>query len=67
MTAEQQKEFVDQHFLFRGKDKMQAASGYHQHWPQGRGIFISEDKKFLVWINEGDHIRIISMEQGDSV
>lgn len=46
---------------------MQAASGYHLHWPIGRGIFVSNDKKFLMWINEGDHLRIISMEQGGSI
>ena len=46
---------------------MQAASGYHEHWPQGRGVFLSADKKFVMWINEGDHIRIISMEQGGDV
>eukprot|EP00494_Astrolonche_serrata_P021250 UN21487 len=41
------------------KDKMQASSGYHEHWPKGRGIFVRDDKKFLNWLNEGDHIRII--------
>ena len=53
-------------FISRGKDRMQAASGYHEHWPQGRGIFVNDDKtkKFLLWINEGDHLRIISMQPG---
>ena len=46
---------------------MQASSGYHQDWPHGRGIFVSKDKKFLMWVNEGDHIRVISMEQGGDV
>lgn len=46
---------------------MQAASGYHEHWPHGRGVFVSQDKNFIMWINEGDHIRIISMEQGGSI
>ena len=40
---------------------MQAASGYHSDWPHGRGIFVSNDEKFLMWINEGDHLRVISM------
>jgi len=62
MTEPETKELVDQHFLFRGKDKMQAASGYHSYWPKGRGIFHNNDKTFLLWINEGDHCRIISME-----
>jgi protein-arginine kinase len=67
MTPEETQALIDDHFLFRGKDKMQAASGYHAFWPQGRGIFCSADKKFLLWINEGDHCRIISMEQGGDV
>jgi len=67
MTPEETQQLIDDHFLFRGRDKMQAASGYHQFWPQGRGIFCSKDKKFLLWVNEGDHLRIISMEQGGDV
>ncbi len=67
MTAKQTKQLVDDHFLFRGKDKMQAASGYHEHWPVGRGIFHDNKKEFVLWINEGDHLRIISMEQGGDV
>lgn len=66
-SPEKQQELIDKHFLFRGKDKMQAASGYHAHWPAGRGIFVSESEEFLVWLNEGDHMRIISMEKGGDV
>ena len=39
MSDEQRQGLIDDHFLFRGKDKMQAASGYHEHWPEGRGVF----------------------------
>jgi len=67
MTEDEIKGWVDKHFLFRGKDKMQAASGYHADWPHGRGIFVSKDEKFLCWLNEGDHIRIISMQQDGDV
>lgn len=67
MSDEQRQGLIDDHFLFRGKDKMQAASGYHEHWPHGRGIFHNKSKTFVNWINEGDHLRIISMEQGGDV
>ena len=67
MTPEQTQQLVDDHFLFRGKDKMQAASGYHADWPHGRGIFHSHAKEFIVWVNEGDHLRIISMEKGGDI
>jgi protein-arginine kinase len=67
MTDEQRKTLIADHFLFRGADTMQAASGYHEHWPLGRGIFHNKSKTFLLWINEGDHLRIISMEEGGDV
>ncbi|KAH3844705.1 hypothetical protein DPMN_086966 [Dreissena polymorpha] len=67
MTKEERQKLIDDHFLFKGKDKMQAASGYHRFWPHGSGIFCSNDKKFFLWINEGDHLRIISMEQSGDI
>lgn len=67
MTPEQTQGLVDDHFLFRGRDERQAASGYHAEWPHGRGIFHSNAKEFILWVNEGDHLRIISMEQGGDV
>lgn len=31
-------------------------------WPDARGIWHNEAKNFLVWVNEEDHTRLISME-----
>ena len=42
------------------------ANGYDD-WPAGRGIFFSNNKKFLVWVNEEDHLRIISMQNGGNL
>ena len=67
MDDAQRQGLIDDHFLFRGKDHMQAASGYHQYWPEGRGVFHNKSKTFVNWLNEGDHLRIISMEQGGDV
>ena len=36
-------------------------------WPEGRGIFHNKDKTFLVWVNEEDQLRIISMQEGGDV
>merc|ERR1711915_293955 len=36
-------------------------------WPEGRGIFHNDAKTFLIWINEEDQLRIISMENGGNV
>lgn len=67
MSNEKRQELIDEHFLFRGKDRMQAASGYHEHWPHGRGVYLNKAKTFINWVNEGDHLRIISMEMGGDV
>ena len=67
MSDSQRQALIDGHQLFRGKDRMQAASGYHEHWPHGRGVFHNPDKTFVNWVNEGDHVRIISMQNGGDV
>lgn len=46
--------------LFTKGDRFQDAAGINSHYPQGRGIFYSMDKRLRVWINEEDHMRIIS-------
>mmetsp|Transcript_57038 Transcript_57038/g.51315 ORF Transcript_57038/g.51315 Transcript_57038/m.51315 type:complete len:405 (+) Transcript_57038:32-1246(+) len=65
ISEEQRQGFIADHFLFKGNDKMQADSGYHNWFPQARGIYFNHKKTFLCWINEGDHLRIISMEKDD--
>jgi len=67
MSDKQRHGLIDDHFLFRGEDSMQSASGYHADWPIGRGVFHNKDKTFVNWINEGDHLRIISMRQGGDI
>jgi len=43
------------------------SSGLNRDWPSGRGIYHNKDKTFLVWINEEDQLRIISMEKGADI
>merc|ERR1712079_777467 len=42
-------------------------AGMERDWPEGRGIFHNKDKTFLVWVNEEDQTRIISMQKGGDV
>jgi creatine kinase len=37
------------------------------HGYNGRGIFTNESENFLVWVNEEDHMRIISMQKGAAI
>lgn len=43
-------------------DRFQEAAGVNRDWPSGRGIFVSNDARFRVWIQEEDHLRIISQD-----
>ena len=53
-------QLVAGHFLFKKGDRFLEAAGVNEEWPEGRGIFHNKDKTFLVWLNEEDHLRIIS-------
>ncbi|XP_015432501.1 PREDICTED: arginine kinase [Dufourea novaeangliae] len=57
-------ELIDDHFLFKEGDRFLQAANACRFWPTGRGIFHNDAKTFLVWCNEEDHLRIISMQMG---
>jgi creatine kinase/arginine kinase len=58
---------VEDHFLFKAGDRFLESAGLNRDWPDGRGIFHNDDKTFLVWVNEEDQMRIISMQQGGDI
>ncbi|XP_012143752.1 arginine kinase [Megachile rotundata] len=64
MDKETQQQLIDDHFLFKEGDRFLEAANANRFWPTGRGIFFNEAKTFLVWCNEEDHLRLISMEKG---
>merc|ERR1711963_53890 len=57
------QQLVDDHFLFVSGDRNLTVAGMERDWPEGRGIFHNEAKTFLLWVNEEDQMRIISMEK----
>merc|ERR1739846_75075 len=61
------QQLVDDHFLFVSGDRNLIVAGMERDWPEGRGIFHNEAKTFLLWVNEEDQMRIISMEKGGDV
>lgn len=61
MSEQDREQLVEDHFLFKQGDRFLEAAGLNRDWPEGRGIFHNNDKTFLVWINEEDQLRIISM------
>merc|ERR1712107_929820 len=67
MDEKDRLQLVDDHSLFISGDKNLIAAGMERDWPEGRGIFHMLPKTFLVWVNEEDQLRIISMEKGGDV
>lgn len=59
-----QTQLIDDHFLFKEGDRFLQAANACRYWPTGRGIYHNDAKTFLVWCNEEDHLRIISMQKG---
>lgn len=53
--------------IAREGDRFLEACGLNRNWPKGRGIFHNDAKTFLVWVNEEDQLRIISMQQGADI
>jgi len=67
MSDADKKQMTADHFLFKGGDKYLESCGLEREWPEGRGIFHNEAKTFLVWVNEEDQLRIISMQNGSNI
>ena len=68
MTAAEQQQLIDDHFLFdKPVSPLLTCAGMARDWPDARGIWHNKDKNFLVWINEEDHTRVISMEKGGNM
>lgn len=64
LGSQRRRELIDAHLLFKGEDRFLEAAGLLRDWPDGRGIYYNREKTFLVWINEEDQLRIISMQDG---
>jgi creatine kinase/arginine kinase len=67
MDEETRNLLIKEHFLFKEGDRFLEAAGLNRDWPSGRGIYHNEEKTFLVWVNEEDQLRIISMQKGGDI
>jgi creatine kinase/arginine kinase len=67
MTKNERDQLIADHFLFKGGDKYLESCGLERDWPEARGIFHNDNKTFLVWVNEEDQLRIISMQAGSDI
>lgn len=44
--------------FWNAQDKYKKSAGMLQHWPSGRGIFVSHLKDVFIWINADEHFTI---------
>lgn len=68
MSEDDQNRLIDDHFLFdKPVSPLLTCAGMARDWPDARGIFHNNRKNFLVWVNEEDHTRVISMQKGGNM
>jgi len=63
---EEYNQYVKAHIMFKdmSADSYLVSAGIAGDWPHGRGCYVSEDKGFIVWVGEEDHLRIMCMKKG---
>ena len=68
MTDAEQEQLIQDHFLFdKPVSPLLLSARMARDWPDARGIFHNANKTFLVWVNEEDHTRVISMQKGGNM
>jgi creatine kinase len=68
MSDEEQNQLIEDHFLFdKPVSPLLTCAGMARDWPDARGIWHNDQKNFLVWVNEEDHLRVISMEKSGDI
>lgn len=67
MPQDQYDSMLKDHLVFESQDKYLKSAGILDYWPNGRGVYLSQDKEFMVWINEEDHMRIILLTKGSNL
>jgi creatine kinase len=69
LSDEQRDFLLSKGFLFQipTAKNLLTGAGAARSWPDNRGIFHNEAQTALCWVNEEDHCRIISMENGGDI
>jgi len=69
ISAEEYDRRVAAHQMFKdmSSDRFLNVAGISGDWPYGRGMYVSEDQDFLVWVGEEDHLRIMAMQKGGNL
>jgi len=65
MTEAQHEKLIDEHLMYeKPVSPLLIAGGMARDWPDGRGVYLNNAKTFILWVNEEDHMRLVSMQKG---
>ena len=66
ISQEEYQKYIDDHIMFKdmSEDSYLVTAGIAGDWPFGRGCYVSQDKGFIIWVGEEDHLRIMCMKKG---
>jgi len=66
ISDDEYKKLVKEHLMFKdmAADPYLESAGISSDWPYGRGCYVSQDRGFIVWVGEEDHLRIMCMKKG---
>eukprot|EP00986_Skeletonema_menzelii_P005972 scaffold2258_cov144-Skeletonema_menzelii.AAC.1 len=73
MTNDQNLDLIERHILFDNPNEWTIASGLGRDWPDGRAIYANvsniqtQTPDFMIWINEEDHLRIMTLKKGGDI
>lgn len=69
MKNDEKERLIQEHLLFKDLkgDRFLDASGISNDYPIGRGIYITKDKSLIIWVNEEDHLRMISLKENSHI
>jgi creatine kinase len=68
ISKEDEIAFVKGHLFFQEPDEPMLLSWrMERDWPHARGVYMNNDHTALVWVNEEDHMRIMSMQKGKDI
>ena len=67
ISDDEYNKLVKAHQMFKNmsSDCYLASAGINGDWPHGRGMYISQDEQFIIWVGEEDHLRVMVMKHGD--
>lgn len=68
MTEERQEELIGKHLMFdKPVSPLLLSGGMARDWPDSRGVYLAESERFIIWVNEEDHMRIVSMQMNGNM